>query len=149
MAIRVYQIAKEFATTPEAVMAILKDAGLNVGSATAPLDQHDIHTVRARLGKVQITLVEGEHVQTETHEPEKGSVEKPAKPKTRKKKASEPEPPAPMQSMKVRVIKSRHDEEGEVKEEAEAKEESTPEPVEDKPKLKPPLARPPRPRRRA
>ncbi len=64
MAIRVYQIAKEYSRTSEEVMDILREAGIRVSSHTAVLDQHAIHTVQARIGKFKLSVVDGDTEQS-------------------------------------------------------------------------------------
>jgi len=107
MAIRVYQIAKEYSRTTAEVMAVLKEAGIKVASHTAPLDEHALHTVRTRFGKFKLTVVDGDQeAQMADSHPEPG-VTKPEKSSKRKKKTAEA-PPAPR--LQVRVIK-KHEEE--------------------------------------
>lgn len=86
MAIRVYQIAKEYSRTTAEVMAVLKEAGIKVASHTAPLDEHALHTVRTRFGKFKLTVVDGDQeAQMADSHPEPG-VTKPEKSSKRKKK---------------------------------------------------------------
>ena len=118
MAIRVYQIAKEYSRSPEEVMNLLLKKGIRVASQTAELDEHAIHTLRASLGKFDLTVVDGDRESEVTHhEAEPGK--KPARPKAKKKKAPEP-PPQPAPRMTVRVIKRHKEDEEHEGEQAEA-----------------------------
>ena len=89
MSIRVYQIAKEYSRSINEVMKILKNAGIEVASQTAPLDEHALHTVRATLGKYALTVVDGDvkaevEVASPVAEPE-APVKKPVRGKKKKK----------------------------------------------------------------
>jgi len=143
MAIRVYQIAKEYSRSSEEVINILRDAGIRVSSQTSPLDEHALHTIRAKLGTFKLTVVDGESespVAAEKAPPPEPKPEKPKKKTSRKKKAAaKDEPPKPR--LKVRVIK-KHDEENEPEEapaEEVAQEETPPPAKPEKPKLHRPL----------
>ena len=104
MAIRVYQIAKEYSKKPDDIIRILKDAGISVASHTSALDEHALHTIRAKFGKFKLTVVDGD--QESPVGDEKKVAAKPAKGK--KKKADKPKPEAP--KLAVRVIKKNEDE---------------------------------------
>ena len=111
MSIRVYQIAKEYSRSINEVMKILKNAGIEVASQTAPLDEHALHTVRATLGKYALTVVDGDvkaevEVVAPVAEPE-APAKKPVRGKKKKKK-KEPEPAAAPR-LAVRVIKRHED----------------------------------------
>ena len=109
MAIRVYQIAKEYSRSSEEVIGILRDAGIEVSSQTSPLDEHALHTIRAKLGTFKLTVVDGE---TESPVAKTNQAEPKPVPKksSKRKSAAKAEPPQPR--LKVRVIK-KHDEEPE------------------------------------
>ena len=113
MAIRVYQIAKEYGRTPEEVLSLLKQEGISLPSQTAKLDEHALHTVTAKLGKFKLTVVDGD-IESKVAEPVVEPVEEPAaKPVKRKAKAApsrakkakkkEPPPPPPPR-LGVRII---------------------------------------------
>ncbi len=108
MAIRVYQIAKEYSRTPEEVIRILRDAGISVTSQTSALDEHAIHTVNARLGKFKLTVVDGEHEAQIAKEQQEEKPPPPKKKKASPKKKME-EKPKPSPRLAVRVIK-KHEE---------------------------------------
>lgn len=120
MAIRVHQIAKEYSTTSDEVLKILREAGMEYASLTAELDQRAVHIVRARLGNIKLTVVDGDDEGKTTVQPEKVTdpPEVPPEPKKTprgKKKKAEPPPPPP--TMKVRIIKRDQEEESELPEE--------------------------------
>ena len=126
MAVRVYQIAKEYSRSPEEVMEILRSSGIPVSSHTAVLDQHALHTVRAKLGKFKLTVVDGD--QEAPVKAGEGEQRK-AAPKGKAKAKAAPK-------LGVRVIKRDHATEPEA-----AEVETKPAPEEkadDKPKLKRP-----------
>jgi len=132
MAIRVYQIAKEYDRSSEEVMAILKQAGVDVGSHTAVLDQHALYTVRAKLAQLQVTVVDGEEETEKKVEPPKET--KPPAPKVKKKKTTrkkkkkkKDEEDAANPALGVRIIKRHEDEEDEANQEGlESDEDSKP-----------------------
>lgn len=116
MAIRVFQIAKEYSRTSEEVIDILKEAGVEVLTQTSKLDEHALHTLRARLGKFKLTVVDGDQESQVAQASQERIVEAEKPPKTpkkaarsRKKKEAPKPPPAPR--LAVRVIK-KHDEPG-------------------------------------
>ncbi|CAM2067394.1 Translation initiation factor IF-2 [Sulfidibacter corallicola] len=126
MAVRVYQIAKEYSRSPEEVMEILRSSGIPVSSHTAVLDQHALHTVRAKLGKFKLTVVDGD--QEAPVKAGEGEQRK-AAPKGKAKAKAAPK-------LGVRVIKRDHTNEPEAAE-VEAKPVAEEKP-DDKPKLKRP-----------
>ncbi len=114
MAIRVFQIAKEYSRSSEEVIDILKEAGIEVLTQTSELDEHALHTLRAKLGKFKLTVVDGDLESPVAQETEKKTAKAKEAPKPPKKKATrskkkkeEPKPPPPR--LAVRVIK-KHDE---------------------------------------
>lgn len=145
MAVRVYQIAKEYSRSNEEVMNILKEAGIHVSSQTAELDQHALHTIRARLGKFNLTVVDGENGAEPTagESNDDSSAKKGPGIVNKKKKAKAESEPAP--KLGVRVIK-KHDEPKDEVEEEQPKEKRVSEvTIEDKlpkPKPKPRLKKP-------
>lgn len=148
MAIRVYQIAKEYSTSSDEVLSILEEAGCPVSTHTAELDQHAVLTIRAKLGKFRLTVVDGEQVQTvEQRATEPKETAKPRKTKKKKKAKESPAISSPP-PMAVRVIKTQHDEEQEAGEPADEKAAVEAKPEEDttpkappRPKLRAPASR--------
>ncbi len=144
MAIRVYQIAKEYSRSSEEVLGILMEAGCPVSSHTAELDQHAVLTVRAKLGKFNLTVIDGEEEKSLVNEPAPAIEPEPTGKRRKRKSKKTPEVVAP--SMKVRVIKTKHEEEEPAAPEVEADKVETPaEPAKPaappRPKLRTPAAR--------
>jgi translation initiation factor IF-2 len=140
MAVRVYQIAKEYARSADEVIGILRDSGFEVASHTSVLDEHALHTLQAKLGKYRLTVVEGED-KISPQGDGKGHSGGDKKAKGKKK-----EPPKPR--LKVRVIKKQEADEEEAPK-PEVAEEPAPK-VEAKPKPKPkPKLRKPNSRRKS
>lgn len=147
MAVRVYQIAKEYARSADEVIGILRDSGFEVASHTSVLDEHALHTLRAKLGKYKLTVVEGEDaVSPAAASAPKAQDKEQEQPKKGKGKGKKKEAPQPR--LKVRVIKKQEHEEEEKEAVAKAEEPAVEaekpkaEPEKPKPKPRPKLRKP-------
>ena len=60
MAIRVFEIAKEYSRSPEQILDILRKEGIRLSSQTSELDEHALHTLTAKIGKFSLTVVDGD-----------------------------------------------------------------------------------------
>jgi len=86
MAIRVYQVAKEYSRSTDEVINILREAGIKVSSQTTALDEHALHTLQARFGQFKVTVVDGDNESKIAMPEPEVDAQKPAKAKRAGKK---------------------------------------------------------------
>ncbi|PIE91424.1 MAG: translation initiation factor IF-2 [Acidobacteria bacterium] len=106
MAIRVFQIAKDYQRTPDEILQILREGGVFLKSHTSELTDHARHVLRTKLHEYKLTVIDDEEGSSDSatsadDQKARSKAVRGKNKKTTKKSKKE----APMKTMGVRVIK--------------------------------------------